>query len=105
MSIKICAQIWKLELEPTDKLLLLALGDYSNDSGTEIYPGYDSLAEKTGLTKRTIITKIQKLIELGFLTRVSHFTGRGNRQEFSLHLGEQSDTPSPIQLDLGIEIK
>lgn len=96
MSARVCSKIWALKLDPVEKLVLLALGDYGNDQGEEIYPGYGTLAAKTGLTERTIINKIQSLIQAGLLIRKTVPVGRGNRQEFTLTLPGKGESNSPI---------
>jgi hypothetical protein len=67
MSVKISSMVWDApELTPSEKLVLLALADHSNDEGMS-YPGKASLARKTSLCKRTVDAVVAKLAERGLL--------------------------------------
>lgn len=74
---------WSLKLSSTDKLVLLALADWSNDDGL-CWPSMAQLAEKSGLTGRAIRTSIGRLKEAGHLTR-NEVPGKGVR--YSVHPG------------------
>jgi hypothetical protein len=58
---------WKLDLEPTELLVYLAIADHVDDDGEGCYASYDKLASKTNLTRRTVIRACQKLEEAGIL--------------------------------------
>lgn len=66
---------WALPISSTDKLVLLALADWSNDDGA-CWPSMRQLADKSGLTDRAIRTSIGRLVEAGHLTR-SENPGKG----------------------------
>ena len=65
MSVKILGQVWELDLDPMDKLVLLALVDHADHEGNNIRPGNEILSAKTGLSHQTISAKFKKFIEAG----------------------------------------
>jgi DNA-binding transcriptional ArsR family regulator len=58
--------VWKLDLEPTRKFVLLALADRADDEGV-CWPGVASLTRKTGLSERTVRKCLLVLNETGHL--------------------------------------
>ena len=84
MSVKISGKVWELELEPSEKLVLLALAEYADHEGNNVRPGNELLVAMTGLSQQTITAKIAKFTENGILQPSSDVTGRGHRREFSL---------------------
>lgn len=84
MSAKISGKVWELELDPTEKLVLLALSDHADHEGNNVRPGNDLLVAKTGLSQQTISAKITKFIEAGILEPVKDGRGRGVVREFSI---------------------
>jgi Helix-turn-helix domain len=84
MSSKISGKVWELDLDPVEKLVLLALADHADHEGNNVRPGNDLLCAKTGLSERTIGKKIEKFIEQGILVPVRLKTGPGTLREFSL---------------------
>jgi len=85
MSVKISGQVWELDLDPIDKLVLLALADHADHEGNNIRPGNDLLCAKTGLSHQTISAKFKKFIEGGLLIPTNTF-GRGRNREFMISL-------------------
>jgi DNA-binding transcriptional MocR family regulator len=55
-------------LTPTQRLVLLAICDAANNSG-ECWPSQACLAEKTGLTDRSVRSALKALEERGLLSR------------------------------------
>ena len=86
MSVKISGQVWELDLEPVDKLVLLALADHADHEGQNIRPGNELLCAKTGLSRPTITAKIAGFIRDGILQLTNDEIGRGNKREFSIEL-------------------
>lgn len=84
MSAKISGKVWELDLEPTEKLVLLALADHADHEGNNVRPGNDLLVAKTGLSQQTISAKIAKFVELGILEPTKDGRGRGVVREFSI---------------------
>ncbi len=65
------------QLEPNTKLVLLVLSTFMNDHGTGCYPSMETIAVKSGLSKRSVITHVQKAVVAGFIVVKSHgFAGQ-----------------------------
>lgn len=86
MSVKILGQVWELDLDPMDKLVLLALVDHADHEGNNIRPGNEILSAKTGLSHQTISAKFKKFIEAGYLKPADSKYGRSKKREFSVDL-------------------
>jgi len=67
MSITYMGYGWKLDLEPTELLVYLAITDHVDDDGEGCYASYDKLAAKTNLARSTVIRTCQKLEVAGIL--------------------------------------
>ncbi len=59
--------VWDIDLPPTQKLVLMALSDHSNDQGM-CFPGMDGIAEKCNISRSTVIRCIKKLEENGLIS-------------------------------------
>ena len=93
MSIKQRTMVWELrDLTPTHKLILLGLADWANDEGL-CWPSIDRLAQKTGLSRRTIQTNIRQLEACRYMKR-EEVVGRGNRYWLTLE-----DDPLPSDFE------
>jgi hypothetical protein len=68
MSVSVMADVWRLDLPPMEKLVLLALADWANDEG-RCWPSATTLASKTGEGERTVRRAIQSLIAKGVLSQ------------------------------------
>ena len=74
--------VWRMDLSPTDKLVLLALADAANDEGVTwmaIKSKRDAkqdFMKKTSLSRRTVQTAMTRLEQAGLLHR-QHREGRG----------------------------
>ena len=84
MSNKISGKVWELDLDPVEKLVLLALADHADHEGNNVRPGNELLCAKTGLSERTIGKKIEKFVKAGILVTVRANPGPGKKREFSL---------------------
>lgn len=70
MSIKIMSKVLEYEgLKSGTKLILLALANYSNDDGENIYPSLTTLSKISGLTRPAVISNLKKLIAAGIITK------------------------------------
>lgn len=47
--------IWESGVSPTEKLVLLAFNSFADGNGSNCYPSYQTIAQKTGYNRRTII--------------------------------------------------
>jgi len=56
-------------LHPNTRLVLLTLSIYMNELGRGAFPSYQTLAEDTGLNKRTVMRHIELATEAGFLEK------------------------------------
>lgn len=70
MSFTLVPAIWANgPADSTQKYVLLALADYGDDDGENIFPSIETIAEKCGLSESTIIRAIKGLVEAGYLER------------------------------------
>lgn len=75
-------QVWRMDLQTSDKMVLLALADAANDEGVTWLAvcsrkeGKLDLLKKTSLSERTIQASIKRLCEAGHLSRCEK-PGRG----------------------------
>lgn len=67
MSVKVMGIVWDLEMGKDEKLVLLAYADHANHEGINIFPSIDTVAKKTGYSRRSVQRITEKLIEHGFL--------------------------------------
>jgi hypothetical protein len=73
------SKVWKIEeLEPSSKLVLLAICDNANDEGV-CYPSIDKIVSKTSLSRPTVIKNITKLVETNHLLKYQRATKKGGR--------------------------
>ena len=88
MSISIMTAVWKLQIKTTEKLCLLALADMANDDGV-CWPGRAKLADKVGITERSLKRVRASLEEQGFVDVLAR-SGEDGRQKsnvFHLNVG------------------
>lgn len=86
MSIKVSAWVWKhAKHRGTQKLLLLALADFANDSGV-CWPSVSSLADRIGEGERHIHRLIKELVASGDLIVVPG-GGRGKTTRYGIAVG------------------
>jgi helix-turn-helix protein len=98
MSIKVSSQVWELKLPTNEKLLLLALADFADDSGARCYPGKKRLARMTGQSVRQVQRNLQSLKKKNLAVPVHYEKGgRQKSTEFHLHPenGEKTETETP----------
>ena len=82
MSLTLMAEVWPLDMSPTDKVVLLALADSANDEDCRCWIAVKSrtllnrrgkpkldLIRKTSLSERTVQASIKRLVEAGHITR------------------------------------
>jgi hypothetical protein len=91
MSIRLMAQVWETDLEPSQKLVMLSLADNANDQGV-CWPSVANMVRKTGLSERTVQGVLAQLQELGHVTRQDR---PGRSTIYSVHPRAQ-DTPAAI---------
>jgi len=79
----------KQELPAMQKIVLVMLADHNSKDGL-CFPSYDTLAIECGMTKRSVITQIEKLEAADFLT-VERFKNRANRYFLNV-AGSETDS-------------
>lgn len=55
------------DLKALEKFILIVLSDYGNEQGEDIYPSLSTLAEKTCMTRRSVINNLKSLEEKGYI--------------------------------------
>lgn len=102
MSVAIMSTVWKLKLPSTDKLVLLAIADNSNDEGV-CWPRISTLCQKTCLSERAVQLSIARLHDIGLLT-IQERPGRSNVYLLTpacgapphyVHPASRAPTPAP----------
>lgn len=96
MSMILTAQAMKLKIgNPARKLVLLKLADNANDDGV-CFPSYQYIADHCEITKRSAITHIEKLIEMGLVSKKARKNKDGSSSNlYYLHLDKGSEKSSP----------
>ncbi|MEE1653754.1 helix-turn-helix domain-containing protein [Brachymonas sp. J145] len=66
---------WKVELQPAQKLALLAMCDWANDAGGSLHPSIAAIAVRVGCTDRHAKRILRDLIEAGWISVVGNKNG------------------------------
>lgn len=69
MSIKIMNLVWDSDLSRDKKYICVALADWANDDGGNIYPAIKRIAWKTGYSETQVRAIINSLVGEGIITR------------------------------------
>lgn len=77
MSVTLMGKAFALELEPSLKLVLLALADRADDDGGSCHPGQEYLAKKCSMGVRTIRRHLSELEDRGYISRRARFRAEG----------------------------
>jgi len=86
MSVKIMSQVWELDIDHGEMIVLLAMADHADDDGQNCYPSNAYLAWKTGYSDRQVRRVLRTLESTGIITRVAHEEGgRGLATEYRLN--------------------
>ena len=67
MSIIAVIEVWKSDLPPTEKFVLLAIADFSNDKTGTAWPSQSTIARKTNFGRQTVNRAVQRLCGKGVL--------------------------------------
>ena len=78
---------------PLRKLVLIKLADNANDQG-ECWPSYQHIADQCEMSKRSVMTHIESLIESGFLRKELRIGGeKGNKSNlYTLRIPSAGDS-------------
>src|SRR5690349_15143110 len=101
MSIKITSLVWELKLPPEQKLVLLAMADFADNTGKRCYPGKKRLSRMTGKSVRVIQRILHTLKEKKLAIPTGYDKGgRGMATEYHLHPenGERAETETRATL-------
>ena len=83
MSIKVMSWVWDNgPKDPTERLMLLALADWADDSGS-CYPSMVGIAEKTAVTERGARGIVRRLEASGWIT-IKTGGGRGGKNVYRI---------------------
>jgi hypothetical protein len=85
-------------LPPAEKIILLALADYADDTG-RCWPSQETLTAKTSLSIRTIRTHLHALADAGFIAVETRHRDDGGRRSNAYVLQMQAATPRQILPD------
>lgn len=100
MSFKLVAQVMDIKVgSPLRKIILIKLADQANDEGV-CWPSYESIAKTCEISKRSVITHIQKLEKQGFLRiekRYNKEAGKNFSNKYHLTLSKGSANDSPLE--------
>jgi DNA-binding transcriptional ArsR family regulator len=78
MSISLMTDVWRLPLQATRKMVLLALADNANDEGTDCWPSVGKLVEKCSMSERAVQGHLAALEEECYIKRHERL-GRSNK--------------------------
>lgn len=79
---------------PLRKLVLIKLADNANDLG-ECWPSYQHIADQCEISRRSVITHINKLEEMGFLKK-KYRKGSGKRNSSNVFILDfDGESPAP----------
>ena len=95
---------WQQQVSGTDKLILIALADHADDTG-HCWPGTKGIAEKCGVSRRTVVASVSRLTEAGLIVCESRHRKDGsqtsNEYFLQIHRGGAGDSPPHAVNDKG----
>ena len=103
MSVKAMAWVWDQEMPRDEKFVLLAYADHADHEGYNVFPAVDSVAKKTGYTKRSIQLITKKLIESGWLIPDGKSEYQTNKYSIPIYGGEKISPPTNGDDDEGVK--
>jgi hypothetical protein len=87
MSIRLMSLVFESNIEPNDKLVLLAMADYAADNGTQIFPSIETLVHKTSLSERTVQRSLRDLEAQELIVVVANAGGgRGKATNYMINV-------------------
>lgn len=98
MSIEVMSQVWKLELEPAHRIVLLALADHAHDDGTHVFPSIEYTAWKTGYSEAQTRRIIKALVKSEILSSTPR-PGKTNLYAIHVEKGKRKSPFKPLQDD------
>jgi len=104
MSVKAMAWVWDQEIPRDEKFVLLAYADHADHEGHNVFPAVDTVARKTGYTKRSIQLITKKLIDSGWLIPDGKSEYQTNKYSIPIYGGEIFSPPTNGDGDEGVKI-
>src|SRR3990167_8791449 len=68
MSVKVMSLVFEAPLPPNEKIVMLALADYADDTGGNVRPSVDRLVVKTTMSRSTVRRMLDRLEKYGYLS-------------------------------------
>ena len=91
MSVKAIGWAFEQKLDdPLAKLVLLALADHYNESTGDAWPSIDRLVSVTEGSRSTVIRKLKKLEQVGFISREKRYN---KTDVYRIHFTGVTETP------------
>ena len=91
MSVKAIGWAFEQKLDdPLAKLVLLALADHYNESTGDAWPSIDRLVTVTEGSRSTVIRKLKKLEQVGFISREKRYN---KTDVYRIHFTNVTETP------------
>lgn len=85
MSIKLMTLSWDLDMQPSNKLVLLALCDWANDEGL-CFPSVSSIARRACLSKRQSQRVMQELMAAHWIEVVGNENGGRSSRRYQINV-------------------
>jgi hypothetical protein len=98
MSFSAVKWAFKQAVSPTEKLVLLFIADHANEKTQQCWPSLGTIAKEAGLSTRSVIRSVNRLVELGLLDRADRFSN--NRQTSNVYTVKIKPLVSSNILDL-----
>ena len=100
MTVAALAWAFRLPLPTTQKTVLLALADFT-DERESCFPGVALIADRASVSERTVKTNIAKLEAAGLLSRGRRYNGFGGRSSdrYVLHVGTTYERPVDVEVE------
>jgi DNA-binding HxlR family transcriptional regulator len=94
MSVKAIGWAFEQKVDdPLAKLVLLALADHFNESTGDAWPSIDRLVSVTEGSRSTVIRKLKKLEQVGFISREKRYN---KTDVYRIHFTGVTETPQTV---------
>jgi hypothetical protein len=100
MSVEQMAEVWKLELAPNKRLVLLAYADHADEDGNNVFPSLARIAHKTGYSRDQVRRISRELKDDNLMVLVNGATST-KPAEYKLTLWRGSKLP-PLKPRRGV---
>ena len=91
--------VWDMPLPSAAKLLLLKLADYGDDEGGNVFPSITTLADKTGISRRSV-QRLLREFEQRQLIEIETKASRYSPTRYRINIWNlRGDTVTPLRGD------